>query len=82
MEHCSGYKIYNLGESRPYRLENLISELERALGKKAIIDRQPVPPGDVKQTFADITRAQTELGYDPKTQLPNGLKNFVEWLRG
>ena len=55
--------------------------LEKALGKKAKIERRPVPPGDVKQTYADITRAQKELGYKPKTQLQAGLERFVEWLR-
>ncbi len=81
VNHWTGYRIYNLGESRPYRLDRLIRELETALDKKAIIDRRPVPPGDVRQTFADITRAKTELGYNPQTDLPQGLKTFVHWLR-
>jgi UDP-glucuronate 4-epimerase len=80
MEACNGYKIFNLGESRPYRLDNLISELERVLNKKAIIKRLPVPDCEVKQTYADIVRAQTKLGYQPQTRLPEGLKNFVSWL--
>ncbi len=81
MDRCRGYDIYNLGGSQPYRLDSLINELEKALGKKARIKRLPVPPGDVKQTFADITKAQAELGYAPKTQLPQGLSRFVHWLR-
>ena len=81
LNHWTGYRIYNLGESRPYRLDRLIRELETALDKKALIDRQPVPPGDVRQTFADVTRAKTELGYNPQTDLPEGLKTFVQWLR-
>ena len=81
LNHWTGYRIYNLGESRPYRLDRLIQELETALGKTAVIDRRPVPPGDVRQTFADITRAKTELGYNPQTDLPQGLKTFVNWLR-
>ncbi|KPK76013.1 MAG: epimerase [Phycisphaerae bacterium SM23_30] len=81
MDRCAGYHIYNLGESQPYRLDHLIGELEKALGKKALVKRLPVPPGDVKQTYADISKARSELGYDPKIDLPEGLARFVAWLR-
>jgi UDP-glucuronate 4-epimerase len=81
MKRCKGYNIYNLGGSRPVRLDVLIAELEKALGKKAIINRQPEQPGDVKQTFADVQKAVRELNYQPKTHLADGLKRFVEWLR-
>lgn len=82
MDRCSGYHIYNLGESRPISLTDLITALESALGKKATIERLPVPPGDVERTYADVSLAQAELGYDPKTQLEDGLAQFVTWLRG
>ncbi len=81
MERCEGYEIYNLGESRPVRVDELIAKLEQALGKPAIIERLPMQPGDVNQTYADIDKARRELGYDPKTTLEEGLKAFVEWLR-
>lgn len=81
MENCSGYDIYNLGESRPVRLDVLIGELEKALGKKAVWDRLPPQPGDVEQTYADVTKAVRKLGYQPKTQLHAGLARFVEWMR-
>lgn len=81
MKNCDGYEIYNLGESRPVRLDTLISEIETALGKKAIINRLPQQPGDVNQTYADVTKAQEKLGYEPKTQLTAGLEVFVEWFR-
>jgi UDP-glucuronate 4-epimerase len=81
MDKCKGYEIYNLGESRPVRLDVLISEIENALGKKAIIDRQPLQPGDVKQTYADVTKAIEKLGYSPNTEIQTGLKKFVDWLR-
>lgn len=81
MERCSGYEIYNLGESRPVRLDDLIAAVEKALGKKAIINRLPEQPGDVKQTYADVTKAQKELGYSPKTEFSAGLARFVRWLR-
>ena len=62
-------------------LSDLIVAIERALGTKAVIDRQPEQPGDVKRTFADITLARRELGYEPGTDLAGGLAHFVEWYR-
>ncbi len=81
MERCRGYHIYNLGESRPVRLDELIAAMEKALGRKARIERQPEQPGDVRRTWADITRAQHDLDYHPKTPLENGLATFVAWYR-
>jgi UDP-glucuronate 4-epimerase len=81
IEKCQGYEIYNLGESRPVRLDELISRIEQVLGKKAIIDRLPMQPGDVYQTYADLTKAKEALGYEPKTELSKGLVEFVKWLR-
>ena len=81
IEHCEGYEIYNLGESRPVRLDELIGEIEKALGKKAIINRQPVQPGDVVQTYADVAKAKAKLGYNPQTDIAEGLRIFVEWFR-
>ncbi len=81
IEKCRGYAIYNLGESRPVRLDVLIGELEKALGKKAIRTVLPMQPGDVLRTYADVTRARRDLGYQPKTELRYGLARFVEWMR-
>lgn len=81
MRTCKGYKIYNLGESRPVRLDALIEAIENALGKKAVLNRLPEQPGDVQQTYADVSRAVRELGYEPKTQLHDGLARFVGWFR-
>ena len=81
MDNCQGYEIYNLGESRPVRLDELIGAIEKALGKKAIINRLPLQPGDVKQTYADVTKAKEKLGYDPKTEISVGLDKFVKWFR-
>ncbi len=80
IEHCKGYNIYNLGESRPVRLDKLISAIEKAVGKKAIINRLPNQPGDVKQTYADVSKAKKELGYNPTMEINEGLRRFVEWL--
>src|SRR5688500_18831842 len=75
------YEVINLGESRTVELRELISLLERELDLPAKIDRQPLQPGDVPQTFADITRARQLLGYNPQTQIETGIKRFVEWFR-
>lgn len=81
MRTCSGYRVYNLGESRPVRLDVLIEAIEKALGKKAILNRLPEQPGDVRQTYADVSRAVQELGYEPKTELQDGLARFAAWLK-
>lgn len=81
IERCKGYAIYNLGGSQPVTLTDLIAAIEGALGKKAIVQRLDMQPGDVQRTFADITRAGEALGYAPKTDLADGLKKFVEWFR-
>ena len=77
----TNYEVINLGESRTVELNELISLLEKELDTHAIIDRQPPQPGDVPQTFADISKARALLGYHPKTQIEEGLHRFVEWFR-
>jgi UDP-glucuronate 4-epimerase len=75
-----GFEIFNLGESQTVTLSRLIELLEAALGKKAVIDRRPVPPGDVPVTFADITKARARLGYDPRVKIEAGIKLFIDWF--
>jgi UDP-glucuronate 4-epimerase len=77
----SNYEVINLGESRTVELRELISLLEKSLDQHAAIDRQPVQPGDVPQTFADITKARRLLGYHPQTQIEEGVEKFIEWFR-
>jgi UDP-glucuronate 4-epimerase len=77
----SNYEVINLGESRTVELRELISLLEKELDTHAIIERQPLQPGDVPQTFADVSKARTLLNYQPKTQIEEGLRRFVEWFR-
>jgi UDP-glucuronate 4-epimerase len=79
---ASGYEIINLGESRTVELRELIGLLEHELGRDAVIERQPLQPGDVPQTFADISKAKRLLGYDPQTPIEEGIRRFVEWFRG
>ena len=77
----SDYEVINLGESRTVELRELISLLEQELGTTAKIDRQPLQPGDVPQTFADITKARQLLAYNPQTQIEAGIRKFVAWFR-
>ncbi|MFO1488145.1 MAG: SDR family NAD(P)-dependent oxidoreductase [Verrucomicrobiota bacterium] len=76
-----GYEIFNLGESQTVKLSYMIQLLEDALGKKAIIDRQPMQPGDVPLTFADISKARAKLGYNPQTKIDKGIPAFVDWFK-
>jgi len=73
--------IYNLGNTRTIGLRELIERIEATVGRAAIIDHQPDQPGDVPITFADITRAQRDLGYAPATDLDAGLRAFWDWYQ-
>ena len=75
------YRIYNLGGSETTTLRSLIDQIEAACGRKAIIEQVGDQPGDVPRTFADISRARAELGYDPRTPVSDGIPRFVEWLK-
>src|SRR3989440_3123424 len=78
----TNYEVINLGESRTVELRELISLLEKELGQRAQIDWQPLQPGDVPQTFADISKARRLLGYNPQTPIEEGIRRFVEWFKG
>ncbi|MEI6321963.1 MAG: NAD-dependent epimerase/dehydratase family protein [bacterium] len=75
------FEIFNLGENETTTLASLISAIEQALGKKAIIERLPEQKGDMPLTAADITKARTLLGYSPKTPIKVGIPKFVAWYR-
>lgn len=75
-----GYQIYNLGESQTVQLTRLIELLEQALGRKALIRRLPLQPGDVPLTCANIDKARTELGYHPKIRIEQGIPLFAKWF--
>jgi len=78
---ASVYEVLNLGESQTVELRELISLIEKAVGKSAVIDRQPMQPGDVPITYADISRAREKLGYNPTTKIADGIPKFVEWYQ-
>jgi UDP-glucuronate 4-epimerase len=77
-----GYEVFNLGESQTVTLKQLIELLEKAVGRKAILDSKPLQPGDVPLTCADVTKAREKLGYQPRVKIDQGIPLFVEWLRG
>jgi UDP-glucuronate 4-epimerase len=78
---ATNYEVINLGESRTVELRELIGLIEKELGARAEIDRQPQQPGDVPQTFADISKAKRLLNYNPQTQIESGIRKFIEWFK-
>jgi UDP-glucuronate 4-epimerase len=74
-------RLYNLGGSRSEHLMEMIGILENALGRKAVLDMQPMQPGDVPVTSADITKIEADLGFSPKTRIEDGIPKFVAWYR-
>jgi UDP-glucuronate 4-epimerase len=81
IDHCSTHHLYNLGNSQPVAVRDLIELIGRALGKAPRIEVLPEQPGDVHQTFASIDRAAHELGYAPKTTIEDGLSRYIAWYR-
>ena len=77
----SDFEIMNLGNHHTVTLSELILAIEKICGKKAIIDRQPEQAGDVRQTYADISKAQKLLNYRPETTLETGLLRFYDWYK-
>ncbi len=79
LNHLNGYCIYNLGESKVINLKTLVATIENVLNKKAIFNQLPFQPGDVKITYADVSKAKEEIGYNPKYDIETGITKFVEW---
>lgn len=75
------YKIYNIGNNKPERLMYFIETLENAIGKKAKKEFLPMQPGDVYQTYADISELEKDFGFKPKTSIEDGLKKFADWYK-
>jgi len=87
MMACLSYEgplcdVFNIGESQTTTLNDLIGQIERALGKQATIHALPEQPGDVPLTYANIDKARAQLGYNPQTKTAEGIPRFVEWYRG
>jgi UDP-glucuronate 4-epimerase len=75
------YEIFNLGESQTISLKEMVATIEKVTGKKAVLNKLPMQPGDVNRTFADISKAKEMLGYNPQTQFEDGIRTFVEWFK-
>lgn len=75
------FRIYNIGNNNPVHLLTFIETLEKCLGKEAIKNLLPLQPGDVPDTYADVSDLVHDLGYKPSMLLEDGIKNFVEWYK-
>ena len=74
-------KLYNLGNHRSEKLTDFIAEIEKALGRKAVLQLEPIQPGDVPSTYADIEASTRELGFAPVTPISAGIPKFIAWYR-
>lgn len=81
LDRPNGFRIYNLGESRTVTLRDLLTALQTAVGTTAQIRWEPMDRSEMPATFADISRARAELGYDPRFPLERGLEEFIRWFR-
>lgn len=75
------YRLHNIGNHQPTELSHFISVLEHAIGKRAHIKPMPMQPGDVLETFADVSSLQREIGFAPSTRIEEGVAQFVAWFR-
>jgi len=75
------HTVYNLGNHRPEQLSHFIDLIEQACGKKAVRDLQPMQPGDVRATYADIAASQRDLDFAPRVSLEEGIPRFIDWYR-
>jgi UDP-glucuronate 4-epimerase len=75
------YKIYNIGNNKTESLQNFITTIEQAIGKKAIKEMHPMQQGDVPRTFANVDELTKDYGYKPNTSIKNGIREFVNWYR-
>ena len=71
--------VYNIGNNNPVKLIDFIGAIESALGKKATLNYLPMQAGDVEKTYADIEKTRRDFGFEPKTQIQQGLKQFADW---
>jgi len=75
------YALYNIGNSKPVKLLDFILEIEKATGREAIKEMQPMQPGDVEKTWADTSNLEKDFEYKPRTSISEGVKKFVDWYR-
>ncbi len=75
------HRVFNLGGSQPVTLAEMITAIERVVGKRAVVEQVEMRPGDVERTFADLTRSTSELGYRPRVSFEEGVERQWSWLR-
>lgn len=75
------HRVYNLGNHRCEKLTDFIAEIEKAMGIKAEIRYEPMQPGDVPKTYANISDSQRDLGFEPKTPISEGIPRFIDWFK-
>lgn len=75
------YQLYNIGNNSPVKLLDFITAIEDELGMKGVLDFQPIQPGDVPSTYADVTDLVANVGYKPDTTIQKGIKEFIGWYR-
>jgi len=75
------WRVYNIGNNNPVELMDLIGVLEGAIGKKAVIEREPMQPGDVPATYADVDNLMREVDFRPSTPIKTGVERFIDWYR-
>lgn len=81
VDYQTEFEVFNLGNSHPVKLLELVKLLEAALDRRAKVDFLPAQPGDVPITWSDISKARRLLGYEPRVALPEGIERFVAWFR-
>jgi len=80
-ESIAPYKVYNIGRGKPVELMEFIEAIEEILAKKAKKNLLPMQPGDVASTYADTSSLEKDLGYKPKIDIKDGVKDFINWYR-
>ena len=75
------YRLYNIGNSQPVQLMDFIAAVEKALGREAEKNFLPMQPGDVLETYADVTDLATDVAFSPSTPIKEGVQRFVDWYR-
>ncbi|MEW6072319.1 MAG: NAD-dependent epimerase/dehydratase family protein [Planctomycetota bacterium] len=81
LDRPAGYRIFNLGESETISLAELVAVIGEVTGVAPVLDRRPLPPGDMLVTHADVSKAAAEIGYRPRTTIRTGLARFLAWYR-
>ena len=81
LDKCSGCEVFNLARGEARRLLDFIKEIEKNIGKKALVELLPLQQGDVPNTSADISKARKILGYSPKVSIEEGISEFIKWYK-